>query len=178
LPLAAILLSGTVMFESGHDVVVLGVATASSTAVLVAALLLGRGIVSPVDRLRATANALAAGDLAARAPVGGPAEVAGLAASVNDMAARLEELFDARRELLAWASHDLRTPLSSLQAMIEALEDGLAEPERYLPAMREQVRALSELVDDLFELARIDSGVLTFELREAELDGVVAACVR
>ena len=58
-----------------------------------------------------------------------------------------------------------------MQAMLEALEDGLAEPERYLPAMREQVRALSELVDDLFELARIDAGVLTLEIREAQLSG-------
>ena len=52
------------------------------------------------------------------------------------MAASVEELFDARRQLVAWASHDLRTPLASMQAMLEALEDGLAEPERYLPALR------------------------------------------
>ena len=81
------------------------------------------------------------------------------------MAASLESLFDARRQLVAWASHDLRAPLASMQAMIEALEDGLAEPERYLPAMREQVRTLGFLVDDLFELARIDAGALTLEIR-------------
>jgi signal transduction histidine kinase len=94
------------------------------------------------------------------------------------MAAELERLFDARRELVAHASHDLRTPLSSLQAMLEAIEDGLAAPERYLPAIQEQVRHLGRLVDDLFELARIDAGSLTLELREVSLDRVVEGCVR
>jgi signal transduction histidine kinase len=94
------------------------------------------------------------------------------------MAADLERLFDARRELVAWASHDLRTPLASLQAMLEAVEDGLADPDRYLPAMREQVRALSGLVDDLFELARIDAGLLTLEIREAPLSRLVESCLR
>ncbi|MFN2629582.1 MAG: histidine kinase dimerization/phospho-acceptor domain-containing protein [Gaiellaceae bacterium] len=79
------------------------------------------------------------------------------------MAVRIEELFDARRQLVAWASHDLRTPLASLQAMLEALEDGFAEPDEYLPAIYEQVQALSGLVNDLFELATIDASALTLE---------------
>jgi signal transduction histidine kinase len=62
--------------------------------------------------------------------------------------------------------------------MIEALEDGLAEPERYLPAMREQVQTLGGLVDDLFELARIDAGALTLDIDEAALDGLVESCLR
>jgi signal transduction histidine kinase len=62
--------------------------------------------------------------------------------------------------------------------MLEAVEDGVVEPDRYVPAMRERVRTLAELVDDLFELARIDAGVLTLELRDAELDGLVEACLR
>ena len=65
-----------------------------------------------------------------------------------------------------------------MQAVLEAIEDGLASPEEYVPALRDQVRALSALVDDLFELARIDSGALTLELREAELTGLVGACLR
>ena len=89
------------------------------------------------------------------------------------MATKLEELFDVRRQLVAWASHDLRTPIASLQAMVEALEDGLAAPADYLPRMREQVRALGMLVDDLFELARIDAGALTLELEDAPLSGLV-----
>jgi signal transduction histidine kinase len=94
------------------------------------------------------------------------------------MAASLEELFDARRQLVAWASHDLRTPLASMNAMLEALEDGLVPLERYLPPLRERVRTLSSLVDDLFELARIDAGALSLELENAQLDGIVRGCVR
>ena len=178
LPLAAVLLSGVVMFDSGHDVTILAVAVASSTAALAAGLLLASSISGSVSRLGAAASALSRGDLKARAPEQGPAELADLAASFNDMAANLERLFDARRELVAWASHDLRTPLASMQAMLEAVEDGLADPDEYLPAMRDQVRTLSGLVDDLFELARIDSGALTLELAAAQLPGVVESCLR
>jgi signal transduction histidine kinase len=62
--------------------------------------------------------------------------------------------------------------------MLEAVEDGLEPPEHYLPAMQDQVRTLAQLVDDLFELARIDAGALTLELREAEVATLVASCVR
>jgi signal transduction histidine kinase len=178
LPLAAVLLSGVVMFQSGHDLTILAVAAASSTAALVAALLLGRAIARPLEQLRETSLALAGGDLTARAELDGARELSQLADSLNTTAANLEQLFDARRQLVAWASHDLRTPLASLQAMLEALEDGLAETDRYLPAMREQVRTLGMLIDDLFELARIDAGVLTLELHESPLSPVVESCLR
>ncbi len=178
LPLAAVVLSGVAMFSSGHDFTILAVAAGSSTAALAAALLMARSIHAAIDRLRAAAVAVASGDLAARAPEDGGAELAELAASFNEMAANLEGLFDARRQLVAWASHDLRTPLANMQAMLEALEDGLADPERYVPALREQTRTLARLVDDLFELARIDAGVLTLELRDAPLGAVVESCLR
>jgi signal transduction histidine kinase len=178
LPLGAVLLSGAVMLEEGHDLVVLLVAAAASTAALGGAWLLVRSIASPAERLRAASRRIAAGDLSARAPEDGPAELAQLGASFNEMARNLEELFDARRQLVAAASHDLRTPISALRAMIEAVEDGLAEPERYLPEMRAQVEALARLVDDLFELARIDSGALRLELREAQLGALVESCLR
>ena len=74
-----------------------------------------------IDRLRASSSALAAGDLSARAAERGPAELAELARSFNEMAEDLNRIFDARRELVAWASHDLRTPIASLQANRDAL---------------------------------------------------------
>jgi signal transduction histidine kinase len=178
LPLAAVLVSGLVMFDSGHDLTILLVAAACSTAALAAAFLLGGSIMRSIERLRNASKALARGDLAARAPESGPVELGELAASFNEMAAHLEELFDARRQLVAWASHDLRTPLANMQAMLEALEDGLAEPQRYLPALRAQLHVLGLLVDDLFELARIDAGALTLELRAAPLAGVIRSCLR
>jgi len=177
LPLTAVLLSGIAMFHMGADVVILAVAAASSSVALVAALLVAGSISSSVSRLCQASLELAKGNLSVRAPEQGARELAQLGASFNEMARNVEELFDARRELVAWGSHDLRAPLTSLQAMLEALEDGLAEPEQYLPAIRAQVEVLRTLVDDLFELARIDSGVLTLELREARVVELVAACV-
>jgi signal transduction histidine kinase len=178
LPLAAVFLSGWAMFHMGDDVKILAVASAAATAATGAGLLIARSIAGRLDRVRAAAGALAEGDLASRVPEGGPAELDELAVAFNRMAEALERRFDARRELVAWASHDLRTPLASMQAMVEALEDGLVEPDRYLPALRVQVRTLAALVDDLFELSRIDAGILVLELRETPLQAVVESCVR
>jgi signal transduction histidine kinase len=178
LPLAAVSVSGTVMFSSGHDMTLLFVAAASSSAAVFAGLVVARSISGPVQRLRAASSGLSAGDLAVRAPESGPRELAELGAAFNEMAANLERLFDVRSQLVAWASHDLRTPLASMQAMVEALEDGLVEPAQYLPSLREQVRLLTAIVDDLFELARIDAGVLTLELGEARLGPLIEACLR
>ena len=178
LPLAAVTLGGLVMFHMHDDVKLLEVAAASASTALVAALLLGQSITRRVHSLEQAAARLAAGELAARAPSDGPREVARLGASFNEMATSIEQLFDARRQLVAWASHDLRTPLAAIRAMLEAIEDGLAEPDEYLPALGEQASALGALIDDLFELAQIDAGVLTLELRETPLGELVTSCVR
>jgi signal transduction histidine kinase len=178
LPLGAVLLSGWVMFHMGDDVKILAVTAGSALTALVAALVVARAIADSLDGVRAASADLARGDLEARAPEDGPSEVAELAASFNEMGENLRRLFDSRRELVAWASHDLRTPLANMQAMIEALEDGLGEPAEYLPALREQVRALSRLVDDLFELARIDAGALTLELHQLPVAPVVSTSLR
>jgi signal transduction histidine kinase len=177
-PLTAVLLSGWVMFHMGADEKILAVAAGSATAAVVAALVLARSITTSLRRVGSASHGLAAGDLSARAPVEGAREIAELATSFNAMAAGLEQLFDARRELVAWASHDLRAPIASMQAMLEAIEDGLASPDDYLPTLREQVRTLSTLVDDLFELARIDAGVLTLELHRTPLAPLVASALR
>ena len=124
-----------VMFDSGHDLTILAVAAASATAAVV-----GRAARRALDRRRGSialahaSSALAAATSRRARPTSGPARARRRsAAAFNEMAASLERLFDARRELVAWASHDLRTPLANMQAMLEAVEDGLAEPER-LPA--------------------------------------------
>jgi len=178
LPLGAVLLSGWVMFHMGDDVKILAVTVGSALTAIVAALVVARSIADAIDRVGEASAELARGDLSARAPEGGPAEIADLAASFNQMGENLRQLFDTRRELVAWASHDLRTPLANMQAMLEALEDGLGEAEEYLPALGEQVRVLSELVDDLFELARIDAGALTLELRQLPVAPVVSHSLR
>ena len=178
LPLGAVLASGWVMFHMGDDVKILAVTAASASIAVAAGLLLARSIANSLDRVRAASLSLAQGDLRARAPEEGPAELADLGRSFNEMAANVERLFDARRELVAWASHDLRTPLANMQAMLEALEDGLGQPDEYVPVLREQVRVLAMLVDDLFELAQIDAGALTLELHRLPVAPVVSSSIR
>jgi two-component system, OmpR family, sensor histidine kinase SaeS len=177
LPLAAVLLSGWVMFHMGDDVKILAISSAAASAAVAAGLLLGRSLANSIERLRTAAREFAGGDLGARTPVEGPAELAELAVAFNEMASRLAGLFDSRSELVAWASHDLRTPIASLKAMLEAVEDGVAEAHEYVPAIKAQVETLETLVDDLFELARIDAGALTLEFREVELSSLARSCV-
>lgn len=109
LPLVAVTLGGLVMFHMHDDVKLLEVGAASASTSLVAALLLGNSIARRVRTLEQAAAHLAAGELKARAQSDGPREVARLGASFNEMATSIEQLFDARRQLVAWASHDLRS---------------------------------------------------------------------
>lgn len=178
LPLAAVLLSGFVMFHMGADVKILATAAGAAAAAVAAALTLGTSIGKKVRRLQKASTDLAAGDLAIRAPETGPRELAELGRSFNEMAANLEDLFDARRELVAAASHDLRTPIASINAMLEAIGDGLAEPEEYLGLLRGQTQRLSSLVEDLFDVARIDAGSLRYELQNVSLEPLVTSCLR
>jgi signal transduction histidine kinase len=112
--------------------------------------------------------------------VRGTAEVALIAEALNAAAARLAEARERerrmereRRDLIAWASHDLRTPLASLRALAEALADDLAPDEatrrRYLAGLTANVERLSALVDDLFELSAIQAGAVTLQLEPTSL---------
>ena len=112
-------------------------------------------------------------------------ELASVAAELENMLARIDEgmareraLDASRRELIAWVSHDLRTPLSGIRAMAEALEDGVAsDPEsiaRYHKAIRIEVDRLSGLVDDLFELSRISAGALRLQMERVSLEDLVS----
>jgi signal transduction histidine kinase len=177
LPLAAVILGGLVMFHVHDDVRILAIAAACASTALIAALLVGARIARHIGALEAAADELSSGELKARAPSDAPRELAHVGVAFNTMAGNIEALFDARRQLVAWASHDLRTPVASIQAMLDAIEDGLASVEEYLPALHQQARTLASLIDDLFELARIDAGALTLELRDARLPRLVSACV-
>lgn len=170
--------AGLVMFQ-GKDLVTLAVVTGISAATgAVAAAVMAARITRPIERFRDAAGALAEGNLTVRIPEEGAAEFVALAAEFNRMAAELHRLFETRRNLVAWASHDLRAPLASLQAMIEAVEDGLADAPDYLPAMRMQVRTLSGLVDDLFELSRIETGTLALALTDVPVAELATEAVR
>jgi signal transduction histidine kinase len=102
-------------------------------------------------------------------------ELAGAAERLAESRNRERSLESSRRELVAWVSHDLRTPLAGLRAMAKALEDDVAEdPSRYHRQMRREVDRLARMVDDLFELSRIQSGALTLTLDRVEVGELVS----
>ncbi len=106
------------------------------------------------------------------------AELADTARRLAASRERERALEASRRELVAWVSHDLRTPLASLRAMSEALEDGVAEtPELYYKQMRASVERLATMVDDLFELSRIQAGGFALETEQVALDDLVSDCL-
>jgi signal transduction histidine kinase len=141
-----------------------------------------------VDGVASVVRDLAGGDYASRAPADGADQVARLARDVNALAARLDAVdaeraaLDAeRRELTAAISHDLRTPLASVRAMIEALDDEVvadrAGVRRYYATMRRQIDRLDAMVDDLLELARIDAGEVRLERAPVALAEIIAEIV-
>jgi signal transduction histidine kinase len=117
-----------------------------------------------------------------------PAELAGLSSGLataherlGKARAREQSLEASRRELVAWVSHDLRTPLAGLRAMAEALEDQVVvdprEVSRYHSQIRRETDRLSAMIDDLFELSRIHAGTLRLSRRLVGLEDLVAEVV-
>jgi len=99
---------------------------------------------------------------------------------VRDVEAMHREVDEARRRLIAAVSHDLRTPLASLRLLVDAVEDGVATGEtraRYLREMRTHVAALSVLIDDLFELSRLEAGEISWSMHQVELGELVSETV-
>ena len=177
LPVAAVIRSGLVMLD-GHDLKIFLLSAVASLATLVGAFVIVRSITKPVERLRDAAGEISGGDLSARAPAGGMREFDALAGSFNEMAANVEGLFEGQRRFVTAASHDLRTPLASMQATVEALQDGVGNRERYLAALHEQVGQMARIVNDLLDLSRLDADAYPVDLEPCDLGELVAASVR
>ncbi|MET8625133.1 HAMP domain-containing sensor histidine kinase [Kitasatospora sp. NPDC004669] len=170
------------MFLSRHDLgVVITVLAMASVVSLATAALLGRQVAAGGRALTAAARTVGSdtGFTAPEPPLGLElaqlsAELAATSARLAESRARAQALDGSRRELIAWISHDLRTPLAGLRAMAEALEDGVAEhPQQYLQRMRTEVERLTGMVDDLFELSRIQAGALALSLSRVSVYDLV-----
>lgn len=166
------------MALSSHDLRLVGVSLLFGVgAGVVVAHALSDGLVRDLRAITAAAGRFAAGDHSSRTGLDGPDEVGQVARALDTLAERVEvaerergRVEAARREFLAAVSHDLRTPLTNLRSAVEALQDGVAEdPGRYLEAMRREIVLLSSLVDDLFLLARIESGALDLVVHRVDL---------
>jgi signal transduction histidine kinase len=182
------------MFISHHDRNVLWIVLAGAGAVgVILAVVLGRRVTAASRTVGEMMRRLGDGNGAAGFAVGAhpsaaPGELATLASELNLTSARLAEaqaqaeaLERSRRELVAWVSHDLRTPLAGVRAMVEALEDRVVDdPEtvaRYYATMRGEIDRLAGLVNDLFELSRIQSGALALDIESVTLDELVGDAV-
>ncbi len=166
------------MFVSGHDAFfTVLVAGFTGALALWAARLLGRRALADVDAVRTTLEAVGQGRRDVRTDLAGQDELARLGADVDAMVATLAAEERARRGLIASVSHDLRTPLTSLRLLVEAIDDDVVtEPamrRQYLRRIATNVHALSALIDDLFELSRLESGDIRWTMEHVMLDELV-----
>jgi signal transduction histidine kinase len=182
---AAAILMAWAMFISRHDLAVLIVvlSAAATVDVLIALLVAdrlgraGRELLAAVRRVGRTTRV--------DPKLDGPRELVELAQELEATSARLEAatnreraLETARRDLVAWVSHDLRTPLAGIRAMTEALEDGIVDdPEtvaRYHQSLMQETDRLAGMVDDLFELSRIHAGSLNLNIERVSLADLIS----
>ena len=174
------------MYLSPHDfTVAVNVAVISGAVSLMFAGILSFIVVRNSHALSQAARTIGEGEVVHSAGRQSSSELTALGAELMATSAKLAEsrerekrIEDSRRELVAWIAHDLRTPLTGIMSMAEALEDDLvADPQRYYRQMRQQVTQLSAMVDDLFELSKIDSGTLRLSLQHVSLYDVVSDTV-
>ncbi len=163
----------------------------AALALLLAASIGGR-VAKAVRRIEAGALRIAQGEYTYRIAVQpnptGATELAQLAACFNQMAASVETSFERqkiaeaeRRHVVAALSHDLRTPLASVRAMVEAIDDGVvtdpATVRRYQHSIRGEVQHLSALLDDLFELSKLESGAYPLEFDRVAMEDLLSDAV-
>jgi signal transduction histidine kinase len=174
---AAVVLFVDQMFVSGHDAFFAVLAAVYATALTAWAVrLLGRRALDDVDAVRGTLAGVGEGRRDVRTGVRGRDEIARLAADVDAMVARLEAEEGARRSLIAAVSHDLRTPMTALRLLADAIDDEVVDAEtrrEYAARIGTHVRALGALIDDLFELTRLESGDLTWTMERVHVDALL-----
>jgi signal transduction histidine kinase len=170
---AAVGLFVALMFVSSHDAFLTFVLAAYAAALAVwAAARMGRRAMDDLERIRTTLAAVAEGRRDVGTGVEGSDEIARVATDVDAMIARLDQEERMRRTLFAAVSHDLRTPVTALRLLANAIDDEVVDAEtrrEYVARMGTHVRALGTLIDDLFELTRLQSGELEWTMEQVSL---------
>lgn len=149
---------------------------------------LARAMTERLSHLQQATDDVANGRLNVTLPVIGNDEIAHLTHNFNVMArelttveARKRELEATRRDLIAWVSHDLRTPLASMRVLIEALADDIVTDDatrtRYLQTSLAEIAHLSNMLDDLFELAQLDAKGITLDVMPTSLNDLMSDAV-
>jgi signal transduction histidine kinase len=173
---------------SGHGVwIVVAIVVGSGAVAVVAAKLLAGGILRDVQAIRDGLTAVRRGEREVEIVTAVPDELGELAAAANAMIGRLryeeaarDQAEAAHRDLVAAVSHDLRTPITSLRLLAEAVGDDIVDGEvrrGYLDRMRVHIDALSALIDDLFELSRLEAGDIRWSLEQVPLGELVGETV-
>jgi len=169
------------MFVNTHDAVLTALVAAYACALgLWAARSLAREALADVEAIRGTLGAVGQGRRDVRTGVAGANEIARLADEVDAMVALLDKEERARQTLIAGVSHDLRTPITALRLLAEAIDDDIADTatrRQYAARMGTHVRALGALIDDLFELTRLERGDLDWTLEQVDLEDLVVETV-
>jgi signal transduction histidine kinase len=179
-------LTARLMFADQHDLLLGTILLIFAGAIAMAlGYLLSSSFIERIHFIDQAAKKIANGNLSIRVPVEGRDELADLANSFNQMASQLQEsaenqkqLETLRKELIAWISHDLQTPLASISAIIEALADDVVEDpqteKRYLTTAKRSIDDLSHLIDDLFQMAQIDAGGLPLNYESVSISDLIS----
>jgi signal transduction histidine kinase len=174
---ATVALFAALMFVSNMDAFFMALAAGYAGLIgLSAARVVARRALSDLDAVRAALAEVGEGSRQVSIPVRGEDELTTLAADVEAMVAKVGAEERARRELVASVSHDLRTPVTTLRLISEGLEDDIFEPEHVREQLQQistHVRALGSLIDDLFELSRLEAGDVHWSMRQVQLDQLV-----
>jgi signal transduction histidine kinase len=155
---------------------VLQAAVAGIAVALVLAAWMSRGIARPLGALADAAKAMANGDYRTRAPITGAAELRAVAEAFNQMGARVESEQQAQQDFLANVSHDLKTPLTSIQGFSQAIIDGATpDPVKAAAIIYEEAARLNRMVMELTDLTRLQAGRLSMRAAPVDLGALTAA---
>jgi signal transduction histidine kinase len=143
-------------------------------AALILAVLISNSVARPLRKIAQAAHAIAQGDYTQQAPEAGPREVRGVAHAFNQMAAQVQASQKTQRDFLANVSHELKTPLTSIQGFAQAILDGAAgDPTRAARVIYDEAGHMRRIVEDLLDLARIESGQIVMQRQHVDLAAVL-----